>query len=166
MPVAVECRSRCAPAAGTPALVQARRTTYDTLVEASRPCGGRSRTNTAGQAASRGRPPASQLATASPASAGNGSMSRRLPLPRTVISPCRQQMSPRSRAATSPARKPSRASSTKIAKSRRPAALSRSQLPISRARSAGLTARGSAASCQHAADGTAPASGALICPSR
>ena len=110
------------------------------------------------------RPSASQPATASPASSGNGRMSRRLPLPRTVISPCRQQMSPRSRAATSPARKPRRASSTKIAKSQQPAALSRSQLSISRASSAALTARGSAASCQHAADGTAPASGASDLP--
>jgi hypothetical protein len=40
------------------------------------------------------------------------------------------------------------------------------QLPVSRASPAGLTARGSAASCQHAADGTAPVSGALTCPSR
>jgi hypothetical protein len=42
----------------------------------------------------------------------------------------------------------------------------RSQLSMIRARSAGLTPRGSAASCQHAADGTAPASGTVICPSR
>ena len=120
----------------------------------------------AGQAAARGRLPASQPATASPASAGSGKMSRRLPLPCTMISPCRQRMSPRSRPATSPARKPKRASSIRIATSRRPAALSRSQLPISRSSPAGLMARGSAASCQHAADGTAPVSGTLTSPSR
>jgi len=67
------------------------------------------------RAAGIGRAAFGQPATASPASAGSGRMSRRLPLPRMVISPCRQLMSPRSRAATSPARKPSRASSTMIA---------------------------------------------------
>ena len=49
-------------------------------------------TNTA-RASHRGRPRVSHAATASPAGAGNGSRSVRLPLPVTVISPARQSMS-------------------------------------------------------------------------
>ena len=62
-----------------------------------------------------GRPPVSQAARASPAGPGSGSRSVLLPLPVTVISPARQSMSPSWSPAASAPRRPSRASSDKIA---------------------------------------------------
>ena len=62
-----------------------------------------------------GQPSFSQAARASPAGAGSGSRSVRLPLPVTVISPARQSMSPSWSPAASAPRRPSRASSDRIA---------------------------------------------------
>ena len=62
-----------------------------------------------------GRPSFSQAARASPAGAGSGSRSVLLPLPVTVTSPARQSMSPSCSPAASAPRRPSRASSDKIA---------------------------------------------------
>jgi hypothetical protein len=56
-----------------------------------------------------------QLAILQQTSTGRGSRSRRSPLPLTRSSPLRQSMSASSRAATSPARSPRRASTTKMA---------------------------------------------------
>ena len=125
----------------------------------------RSRTNTAGQALPRaapGQPAGHRLAD----SAGSGSRSRRLPLPRTVISPGRQlDVTQVQRRDLSGAQAQPRQQHQDREVPAADGAV-RSQLSISRARSAALTARGSAASCQPAADGTAPASGTVICPSR
>ena len=59
-------------------------------------------------------------ARASPTSESSGKWSTIRPLPRTTISPARQRMSSSSSATTSPPRRPSRASRSKIAWSRRP----------------------------------------------
>lgn len=68
-------------------------------------------------------------------------------------------------AATSPARNPRRTNTFRIAKSRRPIALRRSQLFSSRAASTSLIAFGRAVSCQLATGGTAAASVFGISPS-
>jgi hypothetical protein len=90
--------------------------------------------------------PAAQSAIASPASTGSGSRSWRLPLPVTTNSPARQSRASSRRAATSPMRSPSRDSSIRIAKSRRPIAVCRSQLSSSRATNDASTALTSDAS--------------------
>jgi hypothetical protein len=113
----------------------------------------------------RGRPRASQPTSVSPTSAGSGSRSWRLPLPRINTSPARQSMSDSSNAATSPARNPSRDSSVRIAKSRRPTRVRPSQLASSRATDLASIALTSDASRQLATDGTAPARSRPISPS-
>lgn len=76
-----------------------------------------------------GRPVATRLtprssrmyrARASPTSESSGKWSTIRPLPRTTISPARQRMSSSSSVTTSPPRRPSRASRSKIAWSLRP----------------------------------------------
>jgi hypothetical protein len=84
---------------------------------------------------------ASSAAPSAPAVLGDGLthvVGQRQPLtsvalPHTHSSPVRQSMSSMLSAATSPARSPSRASTVRIAKSRRPTVLRRSQLANSRA---------------------------------
>ena len=111
------------------------------------------------------QPPSHRLADIS----GNGRLSLRLPLPQTVISPWRQLMSPRSKAATSPARRPRRASSERTAQVPAAGRTARSQLSISRATSAGLTVlrqlrqlpagRGRHCSCQRHCESARPGKG-------
>ena len=150
------------PEIGTRA--DARRTTAETPVESSGPCGARRRTNTVGVSIPLGRPRVNQAAIASPTSVGSGNRSRRAPLPRTISSPRRHSMSASPSPATSPARSPSREHNVKIAKSRRPTDRRRSQRRRRRANSFTPMPRGRRASDQPAADGTAGASDRGVLP--
>src|SRR6266550_222234 len=95
-------------------------------------------------------------------SCGSGIFSSRRPL----TTPARQSMSSSCKAATSPARSPSRGSSIRTAKSRRPAAVWPSELASSTATCSGGTQRGRELALHQAAGGTACASADAVCPSR
>jgi integrase/recombinase XerD len=96
---------------------------------------------------------------------GKGSRSCRPPLPWIRISPARQSMSSSRRRATSPARSPRRASSLRIAKSRRPTSVSSRQLANRRFTSPCSSGCGSPASRQCATLGTARVNGSSSTPS-
>jgi hypothetical protein len=83
----------------------------------------------------------------------------------TTGSPALQWTSSSRRPATSPARGPSRTSSVKIAKSRRPVLLERSRESTSSSTCSGSSARGSPDSRYDVADGTAPTNERPIKPS-
>ena len=128
-------------------------------------CGARARRNTS-RHEPRGRPARRYSTSARPTSSGNGSRSLADPLPRIVSSPARQSMSSSDKPATSKERNPNRASSVRIAKSRRPTTVERSQLASSRSTCPASRARGSEASRQPATLGTACANGTGTQPSR
>src|SRR5579859_1880088 len=83
-----------------------------------------------------------------------------------TISPARQSTLPSSRPATSAARKPRRANSVRMAKSRRPVGWLRSQLASSALTSEAVTVAGSPVSRQPATGGTAVANAVGVRPSR
>ena len=76
-------------------------------------------------------------ARASPMSESSGKWSTIRPLPRTTISPARQRISSSSSETISPARRPSRASRSKMAWSRRPLSVDRSVADSTRSTSSG-----------------------------
>ena len=141
----------------SPVRAAARVTTPLTPVTDNGWCGARTRTNTARVSMPGGRPRRRYPATASPASAGNGIRSIRLPLPRMTSSPAHPSISSRLSDRTSPGRSPRRTISVTIAKSRRPMRVRRSHAANSRVIAPASNPRGRPARAPPATDGTAAA---------
>jgi hypothetical protein len=164
--VASEWRSRCAPlcAGWRPARASARRTIVPTAWPSAKPRrGARIRTKTC-RVALGGLPVRREATNAAPTSCGSGRRSWRAPLLRTRSSPASQSRSSRVRAATSPARKPSRANRSKIAESRRPCGVVRSPLCKRCSTSSAFINLGRADKRQFGTVGTAVARSVAIAP--